>query len=297
MDFIFIFLVLIANILTARLFLPYTMWMVRFLAARSNDLARKKYSVVAKWGRAVTVVAVVLIWVGVEWLDGVASKQSSFYSYLITALTVYFCVGVGQVTAILSKLYKNTENDTYTRQLWSYLLIPCVDKVDHTNSSKIVTGALVRLIAERVMMPLLLVYTLGEGAALAYVFVNTFARSDGHESIKAHGFADFAIKVNNFVSQPGYWVMNAVLVVFCWFLGVKRSYKGAKITEKCTARVSVITDWIINPAYYRRISLLLPWMAVLAALAFTSVYIFIQAVLAVAGLGEYIDFWEKGNQG
>lgn len=294
MDFIIIFAAMIANVITAKIFKPYTHWAVAFFNWISECFEKKPYKKVFRLGTFFTIMVTAILLISVDLATAALFDKSYVYRYIVYGFTVYFTVCVGQVTNILSKLSKNLHNEDYVSVLMGEFLISDWKDTGDVNSKKIFVRAFSRVLAEKIIMPLLLIMILGPGVTLAYSFVNTLARSDFHQNVKTHGFADFAIKLNDFVSIPAYMVTAFALFVANWVLGIKIGCKIFRFVSKCETRLSAFENSKnLSPMYIKMLKWLTPGIAFLVAFAVLCAYIFAQAVFAGIGLGDYIDYWNK----
>lgn len=294
MDFIIIFAAMIVNLITARIFKPYTHWAVAFFNWISECLEKKPYKKIFRLGTFFTITVTVVILISVDLVTAALFDKSYVYRYIVYGLTVYFTVCTGQVVNILSKLSKNLNNEDYVLLLAEEFLIAEWQCTDDVNSKRIFVRAFSRILAEKIIMPLLLVMILGPGVALAYAFVNTLARSDLHSNVKTHGFADFAIKLNDFVSMPAYMVTAFALFVANWVFGIKIGCKKMRFVSKCEARLSAFEkSKSLSLIYIKKLKWLTIGIAFVVAFAVLCAYIFVQAVFAGMGLSDYIDYWNK----
>ena len=287
---------LMLNMLTGWLFRPYTGWITRIHVSAARSLAAKKYKTSVMCGRIVAIAGLVLIWIAVDYTIMLLEYQSKIYSYIIYGLIVYFCTGCGQVAGIIRKFKGNTGNDSFIRQLLGYMLVPNAEKLDKNRFKKDFTNASVRLIAERIIMPFIILMFLGAGAVTAYAFINHFAHSDSHDDVESHGYALTAIKLNNVISWLGYAVLSLLLWAIKWVFGMKFSFKNVKFRQRCAMQIAALAnDEKLTDNYVKTLNANTYMCAVLLLLLLISVYVFIQTALAALGLDEYWDFWNGSN--
>lgn len=294
MNFIIIFSAMIANVITAKIFKPYTHWQVTFFTRIAEYFEKKTYKKAFRFGTAFTLVATVLIWVSVDLLAAALFDKSYIYRYIVYGLTVYFTVCVGQVMGILSKISGNFSDEDYVFVLTEEFLIPDWNGTKAINAKKVFVKAFARILAEKIIMPLLLIMIFGPSVTLAYAFLNTLARSDLSQAVKSHGFADFAIRLNNLVSLPAYMVTSFALFVANWVFNVKIGCKKMRFVSKCETRLSAFeNDKNLSSAYIKTLKTLTCGIAFTFAFAVLCAYIFMQAAFAGMGLDDYIDYWNK----
>lgn len=295
MDFIIIFAAMAANVITARIFKPYTHWIIAIFNDISEYFGKKTYKKASRIGAFITIVSAVLIWLTSDLLIAALSSGSYIYRYIIYALTVYFTVCIGQTVGVLSELSKNVSNAEHTESLMKEFFVTGFKKRDEMNQKRLIVRALARVLAEKIVMPLLLIVIFGPPVTLVYAFVNTLARSDMSENVKRHGFADLAVKLNNIVSVPAYEVLSLALFAANWVLSVKSDCKGLKLYEKCEKRLlSFDKDRALTKTYVTILKSIIIGMAFVLFIALLCAYIFVQAVFAGMGLDDYIDNWNKG---
>lgn len=294
MDFVVIFAAMVANVITARIFKPYTHWVVAFFNWISECFEKKPYKKVYRFGTVFTVTVTAVILISVDLITAALFDKSYVYRYIVYGLIVYFTVCIGQVTNILSKLSKNLHDKDYVSVLTEEFLIADRKGTDDANSKKLFTEAFARVLAEKIIMPLLLIMILGPSIALAYAFVNTLARSDLHSDVKSHGFADFAVRLNDLVSIPAYAVTSFALFVANWVCGINMSCKKMRFVSKCQTRLYAFENTKkLSPMYIKTLKWLTFGVAFVVAFAVLCAYIFVQAVFAGMGLDDYIDYWNK----
>lgn len=294
MDFIVIFAAMAANVITARIFKPYTNWIVSLFNELSEFFGKKTYKKASRFGVIFAIAVIVIILAGVEIATSALYTKSYVYRYIIYAVTVYFTVCVGQIVGMMSKLSKNLSDADYCEQLMKELFIAGVKKQDDTNRTKFFVKGFARVLAEKTVMPLLLIVVFGPAVTLAYAFINTMARSDLNENVKKHGFADFAIKLNNIVSIPAYIMLSFALFIANWVFSIKSARKKMKFVDKCEYRLLLFgKSDKLTKAYVNTLKWLTVGMVFVILLALLCVYIFVQAVVAGMGLDDYIDYWNK----
>ncbi len=292
MDFLIIAGALLFNILTARVFMPYTLWITKAHCGVSGSLFKKRYKTVARWGVFVAVFGALLIWTAVDTASMFLQVLSPVYNYILTALIVYFFISCGQITGIFKKMKRNLHNEVYMKQLFGYLLVKDSEKLDDAKYQKAFTEVTARLIAEKIVMPALLLFILGNGAVLAYAFINGMAYSDNYTELKAHGYADFAIKLNRALSLPGYFVLSGLLWAVKWIFNLKFKVKSEGFRERCIKQIAGFssTDRFDRNCIRSARALVYSCTLLLLPIVF-SIYIFIQTVLAAIELDMYWDFW------
>ncbi len=289
---------LLLNILTARLFKPYPQWVVRSHAGAANYFAGKKYRTCVRMGGVAAILTAGLIWAVVDIGGRLLSEQSDIYGYIITGITVYFGIACGQTAGILTKYIKHHQNGVYTRQLLGYLLAENSEHLENNRLRKVFTSTLVRVMAERIVMPAILYFILGNGSVWAYLFINTFAWSDNHTEIKAHGYQAIAIKLNRIISAPGYAALSLLLWIVKWIFGLRFSFKDGTFKSRCLKQTDKLCGSDNDDEnYIRGMRVTVYACCVLMLPLLLSVYMFIQTTMAAIGLDAYWDFWSGKNIG
>lgn len=296
MNFWVIICTLTLNIATGWLFKPYTTWITHLHARLAQRLSVKKYKTVVRCGGAIAIICAIFIWFIVDHLIMLSEYQSEVYSYIAYGIVIYFCTCCGQITGIIRKFSGNTKNTVFVRQLFGYMLVPEASKAESNKFKKLFVQATVRLIAEKILMPFMLLLIFGAGATVAYSFINHFARSDNSEEMTSHGYASTAIFLNRIISAPGYAVLSLLLWAVKWILNMKFCFKGYKIHERCEKQLSAFeSSPMLTEHFIKSTGAVVYACTVMMLLILISVYIFVQAALAAFGLDEYWDFWSGKN--
>ena len=295
MEFIVIFLSLAVNLVLGGLFRPYTKWVNDIVCSISNSMAKKPYKKAKRIGGAVVWIGLALIWVVVELVYSTLVEHSSAYGYAIYAFVVFFCISAGQTVHLLVKMSNNTENTVFFGELCERLQVD-ISKVDPQSQKRVINSAIAKIFAERIIAPLVLIFYVGPGATLAYSFVNAIASADSSFVMKTHGFADVAVKLNNAVTMPAYWLSAVILKIANWVQGIKIDTKGIKSRGSAERRFLAV-DKQNNPTkrYFKIISLYIIITTAVTFFALLSCYIFVEAVFAGLGLDEYLDYWNKNT--
>ena len=113
------------------------------------------------------------------------------------------------------------------------MLVKDSGKAENVKFKRMFSGAVSKLIAEKIVMPFLLIMIFGAGATAAYAFISHFANADNHEEMTVHGYAAVATTINKYASLPGYAILSMLLWAIKWVLNMKFSVKKLKFAERC----------------------------------------------------------------
>ena len=298
MYFIVIVGALLLNMIVGRLFSPFPGFIVNAHISAANSFSKYRYRTSRFWGAVITIILFVIIWAAVQLALLFLQAQSVIYAYIIYGLSVFAFVQCGQLCGKVRKLKGELENEVYVREIFSSLLARDAKLLDRQNIKKIFSATVTKIVAERIITSALLLLILGPGASAAYIFLNTLANSDDSERIKSHGFADFAIKLNNIISYPGYLILSLVFWCIKWVTGLKYEKKTEKIKLRPAAQLSEFSSSReLEDDFIGRTEILIYASTVLFALIVAACYVFIEAAFAAIGLDEYWNFWNGKNIG
>ena len=296
MNFWVIVCALALNIATGWLFKPYTVWITRLYAKTAKHFSLKKYKTGVVCGGILSVAGIAVIWFVVDHVVMLLQYQSEIYLYITYGLVIYFCTGCGQTAGIIRKFAGNTGNTLFVRQLFGYMLVKDSDKAENVKFKRIFSGAVSKLIVEKIVMPFLLIMIFGAGATAAYAFISHFANADNHEEMTVHGYAAVATTINKYASLPGYAILSMLLWAIKWVLNMKFSVKKLKFAERCGKQLySFENGGSLTDSFVKKTAVAVYACTVIMLLLLVSVYIFVQAALAALGLDEYWDFWSGKN--
>lgn len=296
MNFWVVICALALNIATGWLFKPYALWITRLHTSLAQRLSVKKYKTFVRYGGAIAIACAIFIWFIVDYLIMLLEYQSEVYSYIAYGVVIYFCTCCGQITGILRKFSGNTKNTVFIRQLFGYMLVPDATKAESNRFKKLFSQATVRLVAEKIIMPFMLLLIFGAGATAAYSFINHFAISDNSEKMTLHGYASTAVSINKIISTPGYAVLSLLLWAVKWILNMKFCFKGYKLRERCEKQLSAFENSpMLTERFIRSTGAIVYACTVMMLLILIALYIFVQAAFAAFGLDEYWDFWSGKN--
>lgn len=296
MNFWVVICALALNIATGWLFKPYALWITRLHTGLAQRLSAKKYKTVVRYGGTIAIACAIFIWFIVDYLIMLLEYQSEVYSYIAYGVVIYFCTCCGQITGIIRKFSGNTKNTVFIRQLFGYMLVPDAAKAESNRFKKLFSQATVRLVAEKIVMPFMLLLVFGAGATAAYSFINHFASSDNSEEMTLHGYAATAVSLNKIISAPGYAMLSLLLWAVKWILNMKFCFKGYKLHERCEKQLSAFeSSPMLTERFIRSTGAIVYACTVMMLLILISLYIFVQAAFAAFGLDEYWDFWSGKN--
>ena len=134
-----IWVVLIAlglNLLVGRVFRPYSSVIINLSAEFSQKTAKWRYKKIVTLSTVIIVVISIAIWAAVDCAILFLQYNSKIYAYICNTAAIFLCLGCGQFSALTSKIAKNTDNDVYIKQLFSYLLINDAVKLDRIDDIK-----------------------------------------------------------------------------------------------------------------------------------------------------------------
>lgn len=292
MNFVVIVCAVLLNIILGRLFLPYARGIVGIHIAASKYFAKKPYKKSVAWGTVFTFIGIISIWIIIDHMIMLLEYQSKIYGYILYGLTCFFCLGTGQLLGILRKCADNTDNRPFLKQLFEIMLIPELKKLADVSYKKAFTVATARIIAEKIIVPSVIMLFFGAGATVAYAFVNTLAWSDNHIEISAHGFAKSAVTVNRYISWIGYVILSLILWAFKWVFGMRFENKTGKYRERAAMQLFEFSKGNqLTKKYVKHVMRLVYGCTLVVFLMLIAVYIFIVTTLAALGLDEYWDFW------
>ena len=250
----------------------------------------------AQWlGGIWCVLGMVILWLACEGALAFLSDYSLYYARGAALLIFVFTLGIGPLTGLYGKIKKGFENEVFLRDRLSLLLndgLSC----EKNRFQKLFYAGTVRYTAERVIAPLLIGAYLGADFLLAYAFLNSFAASDLSPECQGHGYASVALILNKIVTAPAYWLLFLVLRVYLWICQRKAPKAQGTFAQRCGALIQAAPKTSFSAEGMKGARWTLAAVVVLTLLLAAALYLFVNALLAAAGLDQYWNFWNGVRQ-
>ena len=217
---------------------------------------------------------------------------------------LFFIIGgvifskAGQLVGTLKKIRKGITHNSngYIERCLDELLIPNRDKVTGSNYYSVLSAAVTKICAEFVITPIIIALLCPErfviSALAVYLIISVRSIYINDYRIITHGYFVFAQKLTSILSYPAYFMLNLMIFIFKWVVGIRaEGSKEKKLVNKCSDNIRKAIykyDEKEGTALSARQVNLLRWLTVfslfMSAIIVLAISIFVIAVFTPASV-------------